>query len=164
MTAKVELATVTQARADSDIDETGNVTKKLAPHLQNWETEYLSAFPRTIQDKASKDPAYMGELLAARHILVDMMRHEAVRRAIVPTQRPIYQRGELLGYEEVRDNKHLEWMLERLDPDEFNLARKLEVTGEGGAPIRFAFNMGDTPDEFEASDAEFEESDEPEAA
>ncbi len=122
-----------------------------------WEASYLSAFPRTIQERASTDRRFRAELLAARHVLVDILRHEAVRRAVEPVQRPIIQRGEVVAYEEQRDNKHLEWMLERLDPDEWNLARKLEVSGRDGEPIRFSFQFGAAPEEIQAEDGDFSE-------
>ncbi len=127
----------------------------LPEFAEGWEEEYLGAFPRTLQDRARSEPEFRASLLAHRHFLLDILRHEAIRRAIEPKRRPIYQRGELVGWEETPDNAHLQWMLERMEPDEFNLARKLEVTGKGGAPISFAFPMGET--ELEADEGEFEE-------
>ena len=130
----------------------------LPEHTSQWELAYFQSFGPDIEEHAKRDKNFANKLLQNRAILSDMLRYEAVRRAIVPVYRPIYQRGQLVGHEEVRDNKHLEWMLERLDPDEFNLARKVEMSGKGGTPIKFAFSMGEGP-EINADDGEFEESD-----
>ncbi len=128
----------------------------LPEHTSRWDEAYFKAFGKDIEEHARRDSAFAAKLLEGKEILSDMLRYEAVRRAIVPVYRPIYQRGELVGHEEVRDNKHLEWMLERLDPEEFNLARKLEVSGKGGKPISFAFSMGEGP-EIDADEGEFDE-------
>ena len=127
-------------------------TPPLPEHTSRWDEAYFAAFGPDIEEHAKRHPEFAERMLAARGVLGDMLRYEAVRRAVVPVYRPIYQRGELVGHEEVRDNKHLEWMLERLDPEEFNLARKLEVSGKGGGAVKFEFQLGESPLELEEGD------------
>lgn len=74
--------------------------------------------------------------------LRDAVRHELMNRALNGTQRPIFQRGHLVGHVREVDNRLLMWLAERLIPEEYHLATKFELTGDN-APGAFKFAMGE---------------------
>lgn len=128
----------------------------LPVHTQDWEDAYFAAFGNDVMEHAKTDPIFARKMLEGRAVLADMLRYEAIRRALVPVYRPVFQKGILQGYEELRDNRHLEWTLERVEPEEWNLARKLEVSGKGGGPVKFEFKMGEGEIDGDADEGEFD--------
>lgn len=97
--------------------------KKLATRLTN------DTIFKTLYDEANEQ-------------IRDLVRHEILRRALEPTERPIYQRGEMVGTIQEYDNRHLEWLAERLMPEEFHIATKIELTGKGDGSA-FSFQLGE---------------------
>ncbi len=71
----------------------------------------------------------------------DTLRQEAIRRAIEPNIRPVYQGGIEVGTIAEWDNRHLEWVLERVLPEEFHLPTRVELTA--GKDSDFVFRMGE---------------------
>jgi hypothetical protein len=59
--------------------------------------------------------------------LADRMEGEAIRRAYVGWDRPIYQKGELCGYERVYSDMLLKLMLTALKPEKFR--ERVDVSG-----------------------------------
>jgi hypothetical protein len=60
--------------------------------------------------------------------LADRLEAEAIRRAFVGWDRPIYQRGELVGYERVYDGSLLKMLLAAARPEKFR--ENINVSGQ----------------------------------
>lgn len=59
--------------------------------------------------------------------LADRLEAEAIRRAYVGFERPVYQRGELVGYERVYSDVLLKMMLGALKPEKYR--ERVDVSG-----------------------------------
>ena len=120
-------------------------------HIANWEDHFMLAYPPAWQKRAANDPEYAKELASAQRVIAELVRYEAFRLIFDPPRRPVFQRGKQVGWEEKRaDPKHVQWMLERIDPESFHLATKFELSGHS-APNAFKFQMGEVH-ELEAGD------------
>lgn len=114
---------------------------------------------QTVHNRLKDDLIFKTLYEQAQEELKDIIRKEVMRRAIEPYERPIFQRGELIGHVKEYDNRHLQWVAERLMRDEFHLPTIIELTNEvtGAA---FVFRMGETENELEPQTLELEATDE----
>lgn len=111
----------------AQLDRYGNplpAPPTVAEHAKDWEDAYDGAFPET----ASMDPEEVAQRYAELEKLRGIVRKENVRRALEPTNRPIFQQGELVGYEAKWDNSHLKFVSEKLLAAE--LVTKEDKVGE----------------------------------
>ena len=122
-----------------------DTVKPIPEHLDNWEKTYLGAYARSLAE--SNDPAFRAGMAEARHILVDMIRHELLRRAFEPYGTPVFSRGREVGTKWEYDNQLLLKLAERIAPEEFRPTKTVEV--RGGPPIAFRFLAGEDPGEIE---------------
>jgi hypothetical protein len=131
----------------------------LPEYLDGWEEDFLAAYtPKQLRDEAEKDPALWEQAQdEALERLRLRMRYHILHRAFTPQRRPVYQRGELVGWEEKWDNDHSRWVAERMLREEYNLPHLTEISGRDGKPISWAFPMGEQA-EVEAEDGDFTES------
>jgi hypothetical protein len=156
---KPDPQTVSDGIAQTVFDEDGNMRRVAAEHAQGWRERFLESFSAEVQERAKTDKSLLPAVDVARGVLLQMLEEEAWRLVFEPPQRPVYQRGELVGFEPMVQTKHIQFMLERHIPERYHLASRTELTGAGGQPLKFTFNMGDAPGELdgEAEDAEYEE-------
>lgn len=131
--------------------------REAGEHAKDWRQRFLDSFSAEVQRRAETDKGMLPAVDAARDVLYQMLEEEAWRLVFEPPQRPVYQRGELVGLEPMVQTKHIEWMLERHIPERYHVATKTELMGAGGTGISFKFEMGEN---VEIEDAEFSESDE----
>ena len=106
---------------------------------------------KTVQARRNTDIVFDELMRDAEESIRDTVRHEIFRRALDPNERPIYQRGEIVGTVQEYDTKHLEWLAERFMPEEFHIATKIELLNPGGGPADFTFRMSES-DEIEDAD------------
>lgn len=136
---------------------------------QPWEKEFLQAYtenygvaaraarsigvhPRAIEMRCKQSPRFKALYEAAQQMVKDTMRYEAMRRALEPTERPVFQRGELVGVIQEWDTRHLQWMLERMIPEEFHLPTRIEFGSGGDGAVNFELKLGDSPPELNPGD------------
>lgn len=150
------LPTPTERRRDESVPR---------PELKHpdWEERYLTAFPAAWKTRCDNDPDFRAAVLASQGVLSEMLRFEAFRLIFDPPARPIIQRGTIVGWDTPGPNiKHLHFMLERVNPEEFHLATRFEYGG-GDAPGAFKFAMGETTLELGPGDIEDADETEPDA-
>ena len=100
-----------------------------------------------ISNRLLDDTIFQTLYQAAEAELKDAVRSELYRRATQGTERPIYQAGELVGTVTEYDNRLLQWLAERLMPDEFHLATRIELTDTAGTgALRFKMGENDIED------------------
>lgn len=78
---------------------------------------------RTVMRRREESPRFEALYQAAQAAIDDALEYESLRRALEPNERPIFQRGKLVGVVREYDTKHLEWLLERRMPERYNLNR-----------------------------------------
>ncbi len=152
---KKELATVTAGKESTLFDQDGNMRKVAPEHAKDWRSRFLESFSEDVQREIEAGTIAVELVDRARDVLYRMLEEESWRLVFEPPQRPVYQRGELVGFEPIVQTKHVEWMLERHLPERYHLATKTELLASGGKGISFTFQMGDQPLEIE--EGEFEE-------
>lgn len=96
----------------------------------------------TIRDRLEASPDFQFSYNWVLSRLKDMVRKEVFRRAVEPTERPVYNRGILVGKILDWDTKHLEWVAERLIPEEFHLPSRIEGGMDGEGTVRFKLELG----------------------
>lgn len=97
--------------------------------------EYAGVTETMVEARALEAPEFAANLELCRAQLRDTLRHEAIRRALEPERVPIIYRGRVVEYVEKYDNRHLEWLLERLLPEEFHLPSKIDSSGGDGETV-----------------------------
>lgn len=129
----------------------------------NWERRFFHAFlmeygtvgkaavsagvtKDDVEKRLKDNPTFAARMEEIRDYLKDMVRQEVFRRAVEPVEIPIYQRGVLVGKRLEYDSVMLRWVAERLLPEEFNLATKLE-SGNGDGSIDFHLQIGKPKEE-----------------
>jgi hypothetical protein len=90
--------------------------------------------PVTVYAWREHDDEFAQRENAARSGLADRLEAEAVRRAYRGWDRPIYQRGELVGYEHVYSDQLLNLMLKALRPEKFR--ERIDVSGSVEQVVR----------------------------
>lgn len=135
-----------------------------------WEKDFLEAFlskeaygvvskaakiagitGTDVNMRAKRSESFKLQLEAAREVIKGTVDYEVIRRAIEPYERPIYQRGMLVGYVKEWDNKHLQWVAERLSPEKYHLPTRIEFAGDSDGAINFKLSLGTRSPELEAS-------------
>lgn len=147
------------------------MSEELVETPESWERLFLEAYlgeygtitkaaraagvsPKTVQARAKASPAFRARLDAARDVLKDTVRYEILRRALEPSERPVFQRGVLVGVIQEWDNKHLQWVAERMIPEEFHIPTRIEVAGEGEGTVNFKLQLSDKAIEADSDDGD----------
>lgn len=124
-----------------------------------WERYFLNAFfvkygtismaaqeagvsEQAVTDRVKASPEFKKALAFCEERLRDTIRHEVIRRAIEPTEKPIYNRGKLIGVVYEYDNRHLQWVAERMLPNEFHLPSRIEFQGGADGEVNFKLELG----------------------
>lgn len=129
---------------------------------EEWEKSFLEAFvneygiegkaarsigvhPNAIKNRCKNSPRFREMYDEAQRMVDDTLEFESVRRALEPSERPIYQRGQLVGTIQEWDTKHLEWLLERKIPERYHIPTLVEFGGKqtDGAVV-FRPKLGDS--------------------
>ena len=63
-----------------------------------------------------------------------MMEDHAIKRGTQGTRKPVYQKGRLVGFEQVYSDSLLQFMLKGLSPKRYR--ERISVTGKGDGPIK----------------------------
>jgi hypothetical protein len=72
---------------------------------------------RTFEDLRARDPQFREQWDNAINASLAKVESEIMRRAMTPTKRPIFSRGELVGEEDVFDNKLLLALARKMSPE-----------------------------------------------
>lgn len=92
-----------------------------------------------VEQRCKDSPKFASDLAFFKaHLLERLLAEldsEAIRRALEPERVPIVYRGRIIGYQEKYDNRHLEWMLERINPEKFHLQTRLEAGTQDGETV-----------------------------
>lgn len=107
--------------------------------------------PKAIARRRQDDTVFAELMTQVEDEIRDLVRHEVFRRALEPTERPIFQRGEMVGTIQEYDNRHLEWLAERFMPEEFHLSTKIELSGTAGSGD-FEFRMSERDEDEEQAE------------
>jgi hypothetical protein len=151
----------------------GKIRKRWPPPPEGWEDIYFNemaehgvktwamaaagiANHRTVNNLIKNNPDFAQRTLDAQEKLRDKLRKTITDRVFDGTWEEVYQRGELVGYKRIIDNKLLMWFAERAIPEEFHLASSSGVVDH---TIKFEFKLGEAPDTIDAEpeDAEWDE-------
>jgi hypothetical protein len=97
--------------------------------------------PNKIKARAKESPAFKLMYEAAERAVNDMLDFEVMRRALEPSERPVYQRGKLVGVIREWDNRHLEWVAERRMPQKYHLPTRVEFAGDADGAIAFKLEL-----------------------
>ncbi len=81
---------------------------------------------------------------AADEELREAFEYVLTDRVLNGVEKPVYQGGRMVGMVREVDNRLLQWVLERLMPEKYNLDTRLGASGSGG-PAEFEFAMGEKP-------------------
>ena len=123
----ITVRTMTKARRDKFLEvlsDTGSVVaaaRAASPH-----SKYGAR--RTFEDLRARDPEFRDQWDNAVNASLAKVESEIMRRAMTPTKRPIFSRGELVGEEDVFDNKLLLALARKMSP-EWRESRHLHVEG-----------------------------------
>lgn len=88
---------------------------------------------RTHYDWLDTDEAYVRRFTDAKKDATDALLQEAVIRARVGVQRPVYQGGRLVGHVTEKSDTLMCFLLKGLMPETFR--ERVEHTGGGGGPV-----------------------------
>ena len=83
----------------------------------------------TFRMALQRDPEFAAAAQEAMNDALGSLEAEAMRRAVEGYQRPVYQRGELVGYETVYSDNMLLTLLRARAPEAYSDRRDLHVTG-----------------------------------
>lgn len=136
---------------------------------EEWEKPFLEAFvnefgiegkaaravgihPNVIRNRVKNSPRFADMYDEAQRMVDDTLEYESVRRALTPSERPVYQRGQLVGVVQEWDTKHLEWLLERRIPERYHIPTLVEFGGKAtDGAVKFKLALGDSePKELES--------------
>ena len=84
---------------------------------------------RTFTDLRNRDPEFAAAWEDSMATALGRVENEIMRRAMEPTYRPIFSKGELVGQEPIYDNKLLLAVARKLNPDEWSEKRQVEMSG-----------------------------------
>lgn len=154
--------------------EIGEKIEAMLANPNDWARKYVDAWPknyfspqrtcsaiginhRTFNGRLKSDPIFLQLYEELRETARETVRTELMRRALEPSERPVYHKGELVNTILEYDNRHLEWLAERLMPDEYHLP--LIVQFVGGDEADFVFRMGEADAPLELPPGDISESD-----
>jgi hypothetical protein len=83
----------------------------------------------TFQQIRTRDPRFAAEWDKAVAIAIGRVETEVMRRAMTPTRRPVFSKGELVGHTDEYDNRLLVALARRLNPDDWSDRSKVEHSG-----------------------------------
>jgi hypothetical protein len=83
----------------------------------------------TFRDERRRDPQFAADWERAIEEAIGRIEAEVVRRAMTPTKRPVFSKGELVGHVEEYDNRLLVTLAKRLNPDDWSERQKVEHSG-----------------------------------
>jgi len=148
---------------------------EIAENPEPWEKPFLEAYISSaaygtvakaaeqvgvnttiVNNRVKVSPNFKLQLDAARELIKGMTRYEIIRRALEPNEKPVFHRGEIVGYIKEWDNKHLQWVAERMMPEEFHLPTRIEFAGDHDGAINFKLDLGGRVPEIEAAPDEEE--------
>ena len=135
---------------------------------EDWEADFLKHYtqefgvegraaraagvhPKVVRKRVKESPRFAMLYAHAQQMVDDVLEFEALRRALEPNEKPIYQRGMLVGVVKEWDTKHLEWMLERRMPDKYHLQSRIEFGSDRSGEVKFKLELGDQTPELEES-------------
>lgn len=95
-----------------------------------------------------REPTFAALIQQADQALLDALWSVTLKDAIEGIDRPIFQRGMLVGHVKETDWQTRRWLLERLDPERFHLPTRVELVS-GDAPGAFTFQLGEDIDNAE---------------
>lgn len=108
---------------------------------------------KAVERRRQESPRFAALLDRAERIVDDALEFESIRRALEPNERPVFQRGVLVGVVKEWDTKHLEWVLERRMPEKYHLPSRLELgTGEREVTFKLALGENDPTPELESGE------------
>lgn len=76
----------------------------------------------------------------------NVLEKEAIRRAVVGVEKPVYQQGEMVGTVREYSDTLLIFMMKGERPGKYRDQAKVEVTGPGGGPLRVASTLASLDD------------------
>lgn len=114
---------------------------------------------RRFQTRLRDDPIFAALHEDLANHARDTVRAELTRRALEPSERPVYHKGELVDTILEYDNRHLEWLAERLMPEEFHLPLRVEFARPDDAD--FTFRMGEADHVLELPPGDVQDSEDP---
>jgi hypothetical protein len=94
-----------------------------------------------VKERAKAEPTFKMMLEQAYRMMNDALEYEAMRRAVEPNERPVFQRGEMVGVIKEYDTKHLEWLLERRMPERYHIPTRIEFAGDGEGVLNFKLEL-----------------------
>jgi hypothetical protein len=94
--------------------------------------------PKTIQLWRVKDVSFAELEAAAKLQYIEKMEEEADRRGMSGVEKPVYQGGRRVGVVKEFSDTLLIFRLKAMDPKKYR--ERLEMTGEGGGPIKTETN------------------------
>lgn len=104
--------------------------------------EYAGVTLEMVERRAAESAVFRLQLELCREKLRDTIRHEVIRRALEPERTPVFSKGRVIGYVEKWDNRHLEWVAERLLPEEFHLPSRVEAGSGGELELKLELGPG----------------------
>jgi hypothetical protein len=90
---------------------------------------------KTAYEHRSKDADFAAEWDDALEAATDLLEHEARRRAMDGTEKPVYQGGELVGYVREYSDALMTLLLKAHRPKRFR--ERMDLTGADGGPLKF---------------------------
>jgi hypothetical protein len=103
--------------------------------------EAAGVHEKAVKARAKNSPTFKMMLEAATRMTDDVLEYEIMRRAIEPSERPVFQRGQLVGIIKEWDTKHLEWTAERRMPEKYHLPTRVEFAGDGEGVLNFKLEL-----------------------
>lgn len=98
----------------------------------------------TFRGLQRSDPHFAAAVAEAESAALAKVEAEVMRRAMTPTRRPVFSKGELVGYTQEYDNRLLVTLARRLNPEGWAERQRVEHSGEVRlAPGSVVLNVDD---------------------
>jgi hypothetical protein len=120
----------------------GNITQAHRAAKVSYDVYYV---------RRQKDLTFRALCDEAERAILDAVLQVTLEEAINGVERPIFQRGEIVGHARETDNRLRQWLLERLDPARFHLPSVVELSSGGTDGTVISFQLGEAPLEIEAA-------------
>jgi hypothetical protein len=112
---------------------------------------HAGVHPNAVKKRLADDALFRALKQQADEALLEALEFVAFKRAKNGTQRPVFQHGEIVGHVNEVDNRLLQWLLERLAPEKYHIATRIEHVNPD-TPGAFTFRLGDRAPELEAGE------------
>jgi hypothetical protein len=132
--------------------------KKTAEKKEQWRESFLSALEdsgrvdlackaagiarQTAYRHRQEDPEFAAQWDASKAVAIELLEDEAFRRAYEGTEKPVYQRGVLVGGIQEYSDTLLIFLLKAHKPDKYRETVRQEHTGKDGEPLVFNLSFG----------------------